>query len=223
MESFTHVNSLRPRENDRRFADDVFKCIFLNENVWIPIKISLKFVPKGPINYIRALVQIMAWRRTGDKPLSEPMMPKFNDAYMRHSASMSLHPKSKSYYLCITWKNGIHSCLHFVFYAQQIVWLVRVEVSPRVSVGQLAISNWKKNEKHFHITTSAIILHLCTCCIPSSSSNNNNSCSSSSGNCCIIFWAETVIQQPKIWIKTACIDPLVSLVFMQGFYIHVLK
>ena len=51
-----------------------FSCIFLNENVWIPIKISLKFVPKGRINNVPALVQIMAWRRPGDKPLSEPMM-----------------------------------------------------------------------------------------------------------------------------------------------------
>ena len=54
--------------------DAIFKCIFLNENVLIPIEISLKFVPKGPINNIPALVQIMAWRRPGDKPLSEPMM-----------------------------------------------------------------------------------------------------------------------------------------------------
>ena len=38
----------------------IFKCIFLNENVLILIKISLKFVPKGPINSIPALVQIMA-------------------------------------------------------------------------------------------------------------------------------------------------------------------
>ena len=67
-------NSLRPRQNRRHFADDIFKCIFLNENIWIAIKISLKFVPKGPINNISALVQIMAWRRPGDKPLSEPMM-----------------------------------------------------------------------------------------------------------------------------------------------------
>ena len=49
----------------------------------------MNFVPKGPIDNIPALVQIMAWRRPGDKPLSEPMMVKFNDAYMRHSASMS--------------------------------------------------------------------------------------------------------------------------------------
>ena len=68
------INSLRPRPNRRHIADDIFKCIFLNENAWIPIKISLKFVPKGPINNIPALVQIMAWRRSGDKPLSEPMM-----------------------------------------------------------------------------------------------------------------------------------------------------
>ena len=68
------VNTLRPRQNGRNFADDIFKCIFLNENVWISIKISLKFVPKGPINNIPALVQIMAWRRPGDKPLSQPML-----------------------------------------------------------------------------------------------------------------------------------------------------
>ena len=65
-------NTLRPRKNGRHFADDIFKRIFLNENIWIPIKISLKFVPKGSINTIPALVQIMAWRRPGDKPLSEP-------------------------------------------------------------------------------------------------------------------------------------------------------
>ena len=68
------VNTLRLRQNGRHFPDDIFNCIFLNENAWISIKISLKFVPKGPINKIPALVQIMAWRRSGDKPLSESMM-----------------------------------------------------------------------------------------------------------------------------------------------------
>ena len=65
--------TLGPRQNGRYFPDNIFKCIFLNENVLISIKISLKFVPMGPINNIPALVQIMAWRRPGDKPLSEPM------------------------------------------------------------------------------------------------------------------------------------------------------
>ena len=90
-------------QNCSHFADAMFKCnfcfarplthsgrvthicvskvtiigsewIFLNENIGISIKISLKFVPKVPISNIPALVQIMAWRRPGDKPLSEPMM-----------------------------------------------------------------------------------------------------------------------------------------------------
>ena len=65
-------------------ADDIFKCIFVNEKYHILIKISLKFVPKGPIENNQALVQIMAWRRIGDKPLSEPMLTQFTDAYMRH-------------------------------------------------------------------------------------------------------------------------------------------
>ena len=51
----------------------------------ILIKISLKFVPKGPIdNDSLALVQVMAWRRIGIQPLSEPMLTRFTDAYMLH-------------------------------------------------------------------------------------------------------------------------------------------
>ena len=66
-------NTLRLRQNGHLFPDDIFKWIFLNENVWISLRVSLKFVPKVRINNIPALVQIMAWRRPGDKPLSEPM------------------------------------------------------------------------------------------------------------------------------------------------------
>ena len=72
--STVKVNTLRPRQNGRLFADDSFKRIFLNENIRISTKNSLKFVPKGLINNIPALVLIMAWRRPGDKPLSEPML-----------------------------------------------------------------------------------------------------------------------------------------------------
>ena len=71
------------------FSMKKFKCIFLNENVWISIKFSLKFVSMGSINNNLALVQIMTWRRLGDKPLSEPMMAWPTDAYMHHSASVS--------------------------------------------------------------------------------------------------------------------------------------
>ena len=63
------INTLRPRQNGRHFADDTFKPIFLKENISISIKISLKFVPKSPIDNIPD--------------------GYFTDAYMRHSASMS--------------------------------------------------------------------------------------------------------------------------------------
>ena len=71
----TQMFANRPRQNGRHFADDIFKRIFLKENVRISIKIPLNFVPKSPIDNIPALFQIMAWRRRpGDKPLSEAMM-----------------------------------------------------------------------------------------------------------------------------------------------------
>ena len=70
-----YVNTLKPRQNGCHFPDDIFKCILLNEHVWITIKISLTFLPKGPINNIPAFVQIMAWcRRLGDKSLFESML-----------------------------------------------------------------------------------------------------------------------------------------------------
>ena len=65
-------------------ANGILKCIFKNENDNIPIEISLKLVLRGPINNKSALVQVMAWRRTGNKPLSEPMLTRFTDVYMRH-------------------------------------------------------------------------------------------------------------------------------------------
>ena len=68
------INTLRPRQDGRHIPDDIFKRIFLNANIIFSKKISLKFVPMGLINNIPALVLIMAWRRPGDKPLSEPMM-----------------------------------------------------------------------------------------------------------------------------------------------------
>ena len=60
--------------NTLRLRDDTFNCIFMNKNVRISLKFPLQFVPKGPINNIPLLVQRMAWRRPGDKPLSEPVM-----------------------------------------------------------------------------------------------------------------------------------------------------
>ena len=82
-------NTLRPRQNGRHFADDSFKCIFLNENVWILLQISLKFVPMGSINTFPSLVWIMAWHHPGDKPISEPMV------------SLPMH-------ICVTWPQWVN-------------------------------------------------------------------------------------------------------------------
>ena len=73
LESWCDLNTLRPNQNGRHFADDIFEGIFLYGNVYIVIKISLLFVPKGPIDNISASVQIMAWCHP----------------YKRHSAYMS--------------------------------------------------------------------------------------------------------------------------------------
>ena len=83
-------NTLRPRQNGHHSPDDIFKWIFVNENARNSINIWLKCVPRGPINNIPALVQIMAWRRSGDKPLSEPMM-----------ASWLTH-------ICVTWPQWVN-------------------------------------------------------------------------------------------------------------------
>ena len=65
-------------------ADDIFKGIFLNETDKIPIQILLKLVPRSPIDNKSPFVRVMAWCRTGDKPLPEPMMTQVTDAYMLH-------------------------------------------------------------------------------------------------------------------------------------------
>ena len=77
-----------PGQNGRHFADDIFRCIFMDEKSCILITISLKFVPNGPIDNNPALVQIMAWLQIGDKPLFKTIMIQFTDAYMRHLREM---------------------------------------------------------------------------------------------------------------------------------------
>ena len=77
---YAHAMLTHLPQNGRRFADDIFMCIFVSEKSCF----SLKFVPKGPIDNNPALVYISAWRRIGDKPLSEPVITRFTDTYMRY-------------------------------------------------------------------------------------------------------------------------------------------
>ena len=51
--SWSFINTLRQTQNGCHFPYNIFKCILLNENCCILIKISLKYVPEGPINTIQ--------------------------------------------------------------------------------------------------------------------------------------------------------------------------
>ena len=64
------VNTVR--QNGWRFADDAFKRISWMKMLWFWLEFHW-FVPRSPINNIPALVQMMAWHRSGDKPLSKPI------------------------------------------------------------------------------------------------------------------------------------------------------
>ena len=66
------------------FTDNIFKCIFFDENFRISIRISMKFVPRGSNNNKSAPVQVMALGQTSSKPLPEQMLTQFTDAYMQH-------------------------------------------------------------------------------------------------------------------------------------------
>ena len=77
-------NPQPPEQKGRHFPDDIFKRIFVNENVRILIKMSLKFLTKAPIDKTPVFGQVMAWHRASDKPLPEAMLTLLTDAYMRH-------------------------------------------------------------------------------------------------------------------------------------------
>ena len=73
-------------------STDDFWCIFLNEKFCISTRIAPKFVPKGPNDNKPALVQVMAWRRSGEKRLSEPMLVYFTDTYAITGSYNGLSP-----------------------------------------------------------------------------------------------------------------------------------
>ena len=66
-----HFITSPSEQNCHHFADDIASCIFMDNKIRILIQISLNFVPEGPINNNPALVQVMAWHRTGDRSLFE--------------------------------------------------------------------------------------------------------------------------------------------------------
>ena len=120
-------------KNGRHFADDTFKRIFLNENIKIPITISLKFVPRGSINSIPALVQKMAWRRPGDKPLSEPMVVRLPT------------------HICVTRPQWVNPLTHWKreFHLTKNVFFYQCHIHAQSVKPINMLTHWKRK---FHIT-----------------------------------------------------------------------
>ena len=81
---YLHVLTHIHRQNDHRFTENIYTCISWMKSYVFWLNFLLKFVPKGPIHNRPVLVQVMAWRQTGGKPLPEVMLTQFTDAYMRH-------------------------------------------------------------------------------------------------------------------------------------------
>ena len=111
------------------------------------------FVPKGPINNIPALVQIMAWRQPGDKPLSEAMM-----------VSLLTH-------ICVTppqWVNGLSilsSCetlfkkIHWNYYSDVIMSTMTSQVTG-VSVVYSTVCSGADQRKHQSSASLAFVQEI---------------------------------------------------------------
>ena len=126
--SLSNHNTLRPRQMAAIFQTRFWNAFHFNENMWIFIKMSLKFVLKGPINNISAMVQIMTWRRPGDKPLFEPML-----------VNILTH-------ICVTWPQWVNQYL-LIYFEELIVRIFSycymlfrtVEVSRRIYLTPLIV------------------------------------------------------------------------------------
>ena len=151
------VNSLRPRRNRRHFADGIFKCIFLNENEWSSLRISLKFVPKVRINNSPSLVQIMAWCLPGDKPLSNPMVVSL----LTHTCVTRPQWDINRLYLAISCNSTTQRAHDAI-----LMWLLRRN--------DVATSFRRNNDIVFasHVRWNAMIWNLFSCiCVISVTSN----------------------------------------------------
>ena len=136
------INTLRPRQNGRHFTDDTFKSIFLNENVIISIKISLKFVRKGTNKNIPALVQIMAWRPSCSENIQHNLMIVSSTYPWPSSSTVDLnlngnitHEDSQFLSECIIW------LMH-----ETLLWNTRFEAITELATSPRVLHYQKPNE-----------------------------------------------------------------------------
>ena len=136
----------------------IFFFFFFNENIWISINVLLKFVPRGPINNIPALVQIMAWRRSGDKPLSEPMMVTFL-TYMCLTRPQWVIPHHNIAWYLLLLTMIQFSAFHY--FTSTLKWNGRTNLKPQLYVTNSATwGNWKHSDWwYLHFSNRASVNH----------------------------------------------------------------
>ena len=149
------VNTLGPRQHRRRFADDIFKCVFFNENCCILIEISLKYARKVPIDNNPSLVKIMAGRRPGVKPLSEPMMcslPTHICVTRPQWVNDRMCPSSPAY---IIGRLEFVDCDTGTYFTDD--FSIKIQIRWKFQFVQILIKWWLQNFAH---DTTTILLHL---------------------------------------------------------------
>ena len=89
-------------QNSRHFLSDIFKHIFSSKNIGISILISRSVFCS--IDTSVESIEIIAWCRSGDKPLSELMMTTITQSYASQSCCSMINA---------FWASRTHSLMHF--------------------------------------------------------------------------------------------------------------
>ena len=117
-----HFNTLRPRHH---FPDEIFKSVFIKENVWILVKIWIKFVLRDSVNSIPSLLQIMPRHWRGDKALSEPLV----------SLLMHIYITWPQWANKVMWNKGWFRCKSVIL--AEIFCCVQIKLSPKYTAKSL--------------------------------------------------------------------------------------
>ena len=114
------------------FADDIFRCIFLNENIRMSIQFSLKYLLNGTIDSKSVFVQVMARRPTGDKPLPEPMLARLYAALGENEFDTASRILYDNYYClfikCHKSRARLPRDTSRWYYLSEINWQIRFKI-----------------------------------------------------------------------------------------------
>ena len=133
---FEVIVTLRRKQIDRHLADDILKCIFVDENMIISAATSLEFGLKSWISNRPIFVQIMAWYRKGNTPLFEPVMLIYWRIYVSLSPDhLMANTRGTFKHFIMVLKNIV--CLCEEPYAVYKTWHIYPVSTPRADNGNV--------------------------------------------------------------------------------------